>query len=239
MIALVCMALAGSVGGFSTPGGERGHSAAIQLAALFDEDRAYGQATLLMSTHWRNLGVDVEINGLAGTGTTNWEDAGLGTLRVGVRAFFGGPGLRQAIGVDYRAALPGPAVSFWVVHAAEAFVIANPRLTWDLTMGPGDAPFSLRVTVGYSPGSFGAPNPGVIVGAGTGVAATKLLPLSPSWALLFEAEAIFDETPFSVRAGGRWAHGDRWSVDALVSVPLVLFFEHPVLVPAIQVRGAL
>lgn len=239
VLPLISTASAESVGGFSTPGARVEHSAGVQVAALFDADRTYAQGTLLVSTHWRNLGLDVDVVGLAGTGTSNWSDAGLGSIRVGVRAFFGYVGFQNAIGVDLRSGFEAPRVGFWVTRYADALTVYTPRLTWDLTLGPGAAPLSMRLTLGYSPTTSGLDGVPVFLGGGTGLSVSKLVPLAPRWDVLAEAELLVDGTPFSVRGGARWHPGDHWAVDAIVGVPMPLFFTHPVFLPALQARGEL
>ena len=228
-----------SVGGYSTPGVRVDHRGAVQIAALFDKDRTYVQGTLLVSTHWRNLGFDLDLVGLAGTGSTNWSDAGVGSLRVGVRAFFGDAGFENAIGVDLRMAYAEPKVGFWVTRYADAFAVYSPRLTWDITLGPLVAPLSLRAAVGYSPTTSGIDGVPAFLGAGSGLSISKLIPVARRWDVLTEAELIVDGTPFSVRGGARWHPGGHWTVDALVSVPMPLMFTHPAFLPALQVRGEL
>lgn len=58
-------------------------------------------------------------------------------------------------------------------------------------------------------------------------------------AVLAEAELVVDATPLAVRAGARLAASRHLSVDVALHVPVVLMFAHPVLVPALAVRGEL
>lgn len=237
MILLVALANAGSVGGFSTPGADPAHAAALQAAAMLDGERTHAQASLLLSTRWRSLGLDVDVVGLAGSGISGWSDAGVGSIRVGVRAFTGRPGFRHAIGLDFRTGWEEPRVGFWVTRSADALAVYLPRLTWDFTVGPAGAPLSLRVSLGASATGFADPDTRTLLG--TGVSVAKLVPFGERWQALLEAELLADDTPLSVRGGARWHPTEHWEVDALVSVPVVLFLAHPVFVPAVQLRGVL
>ncbi len=84
------------------------------------------------------------------------------------------------------------------------------NLTWDATLGPGAAPLSMRLALGYSPTTSALDGVPIFLGAGSGLSISKLIPLA-----------------------------DHWSVDALVGVPMPLMVEHPVFLPAVQVRGEL
>jgi hypothetical protein len=170
-VVLPTSALAAPVGGFVTPGAVPTHGAALQVAALLDGERAYGQSVLLLDTHWRNLGFDGELTGLAGTGVTRWEDAAFGTVRLGVRAFFDGKRARHAIGVGFRTHVGEDRVGFWVTHYSSALAASTTRLTWDVTLGPPSAPFSLRASVCTGYGVVGESTPTLVLGPGTGVTA--------------------------------------------------------------------
>lgn len=234
MIALVASAWAASAAGFTTPGAEPTHAVALQVAGLFDADRAYGQARLLGQVHLGRLGFDAELTGLAGTGTTHWSDAGLGALAVGVRGFFGGPKVQHALGVAMRSSFADTGVSFWVLQGAHAQQSPSVSLTWDVTAGPERAPFSLRMTVGFGTTEL---DDGPEEFAGTGLSALKVVPFGPVAALLLEANLAVDPTPVAVRVAARVQPGDTWTLDAGVQVPVLLMVSHPVLVPALSLRG--
>lgn len=233
----VSAALAGSAAGFVVPGALPAQSAALQLGGLFDGEREYGQARLLASGHVGRIGLDVEFSGLAGGGRSGWTDAGFGSLRVGVRGFFGSPTFRNAIGIDLRG-MPAsdPTVAFWVLRSADARSGLTPRLTWDFTVGPEDAPFSLRLALGWGLGWLGD---SISNFSGTGVEVSKVFAAGDHWGGLVEAGLSVDGTPLVIRGGARYRPSAHWTVDALVQLPVDLMVIHPVFVPALQVRGEL
>jgi hypothetical protein len=234
---LVSAAFAGSAGGFAVPGAVPAQTAALQLGGLIDGDRAYGQARLEASGHLGRLGLDLELSGLAGGGQSGWTDAGVGTVRIGVRAFIHAPTFENALGIDLRGMpVTDPAVSFWVLRSADARSSLNPRLTWDFTTGPAEAPFSFRLAVGWGLGWLGD---SLSSFAGTGVEVSKVFAAGEHWGGLVEAGFVVDGTPFVIRGGARYRPSPHWTVDALVQLPAGLMVVHPVFAPAVQVRGEL
>lgn len=236
-VVLVAAALAATPAGFATPGALPTNAAALQVGALFDAERAYGQARVELAGHWRAIGLDVELSGLAGSGTAGWSDEGLGSMRVGVRGFFGSPTFRNALGIDLRTSFADtPTVSFWVFRSTDARSSLVPRITWDMTTGPEASPFSLRLALGYGIGYVGDD---LTQFSGTGLDLTKLFAVGDHWAVLTEATLAIDGTPFELRAGARYRPDPHWTVDALVQLPVDLMLVHPVFLPAVQVRGEL
>jgi len=230
MIALVAAALAGPAAdsaGFGAPGALPTDAATLTAAGLFVGVRQYGEGQLLLQGHVKNLGFDLEYSGFAGAGT-GWSDAGSGTLRIGVRAFFGSETVHSALGVDARVTVAeAPTVSFWVLRGADARSGLAPRLTWDLSVGPKGEVLSLRFALGLYPM------------IGSAITVTRLSPIGTKWAVLTEAEVVADPTPVSLRVGARWRPSPHWSADAVIQVPVELTLTHPVFVPALQVRGEL
>lgn len=236
MIALLSAALAApSASGFTTPGALPATAATLQVAGLVDADRAYGQARLVGQVQVGRLAYDIELNGLAGTGTTHWGDVGLGTFAVGVRGFVAAGPVHHALGVHVRGQLP-ERVAFWVLAGAHARQPLAAGVTWDFTVGPVRAPLSVRITLGLGQAPVEDATEPM---AGTGVSAMKVVPLGDRVGLLVEAHVAVDATPVALRVAARLYPAEAWTLDAGVQVPVILMVTHPVFVPALSLRGEL
>jgi hypothetical protein len=221
--------------GFTTPGAQPAHTATMEAAALLDADRTYGQGRLLVATHVRRLALDFELTGLAGTGSSGWSELAAGTYRGGVRVLFGPPKVPMALGVGLRMDV-GATAGSWILRGGHARQGPLPSATFDLSTGPTETPFGMRVELGLGMAT-GETEPLQL--GGSGVSASKTWHIVGPLDVVTEGEVVVDATPIALRAGPRLRIANHLVVDAALHVPLLLMFEHPVLVPALAVRGAL